>query len=303
MAFLRRLLEALFVIAGAVTLVFFILYWLPGDAAVLVAGDDATEETIQRIRERLGTDRPLSEQYLAYMGNLARGELGTSYVTQEPVLAKLLEQLPATLGLTLAACGVAVVFGLVLGTVSAVNHGRWLDEAIQGLALFFTSMPSFWLGILLILVFSVTLKWLPAIGNGSWQQMVLPVACLGLIGSGSLVRMVRNSLLDVLDQPFVTTLRAKGLRERRVMYVHALRNALIPAVTLLGILAGELLSGTVIVETLFARQGIGRVLVGAIDSKDIPVIQGAILFASVIYVLINVLVDYSYRRIDPRIHG
>jgi peptide/nickel transport system permease protein len=169
--------------------------------------------------------------------------------------------------------------------------------------LFLTSMPSFWLGILLILVFSVTLRWLPAIGNGSWQQLVLPVACLGMITSGRLMRMVRSSVIDVLDEPFVTTLRGKGLRERQVLFTHVLRNALIPVVTLLGILVGELLSGTVVVETLFARQGIGRMLVDALSVKDIPVVQGTVLLASIFFVLINMLVDLSYGLIDRRVRA
>jgi peptide/nickel transport system permease protein len=198
---------------------------------------------------------------------------------------------------------VAIISGVLLGVISAVNRGRWIDHVIQSMTLFFTSMPSFWLGIILILIFSVTLQWLPAIGNGSFAQLILPAACLGFVASGSLTRMVRNSMLDVLGEQFVTTLRAKGLLEPSVLYRHVLRNALIPAITLLGILVGELLSGSVVVETLFARQGVGRTLVEAIGVKDIPVVQGAILFASIFFVMINTLVDISYTWIDPRIRN
>jgi peptide/nickel transport system permease protein len=302
MAFLlRRLGGAALVVFGTITLVFLILYWLPGDPAVLIAGDDATEETIARIRAHLGTDRPLWDQYLSYLAGLPRGELGTSFTTREPVFNRLWAQFPATLSLTIGAVAIAVASGVGLGILAAVNRGRVIDQAIQSVMLFLTSMPSFWLGILLILVFSVSLQWLPAIGNGSFAQLILPMSCLGLIAGGRLMRMVRDSVLDVLDEPFVTTLRGKGLLERQVLYRHVLRNALIPVVTLLGILVGELLSGAVVVETLFARQGIGRLLVEAIGVKDIPVVQGAVLFASIFFVLINLLVDLSYTMIDRRV--
>ena len=300
---LKRVGGAAFVIAGTITLVFLVLHWLPGDPAALIAGDSATAETVANIRAQLGTDRPLWNQYFIYIAGLAHGDLGTSFATREPVLGRLWAQVPATMMLTLFASGVALVAGLLLGVVSAVNRGKLLDRAIQTVMLFLTSMPSFWLGILLILVFSVTLRWLPAIGNGSWRQLVLPVSCLGMITSGRLMRMVRSSVIDVLDEPFVTTLRGKGLRERQVLFTHVLRNALIPEVTLLGILVGELLSGTVVVETLFARQGIGRMLVDALSVKDIPVVQGTVLLASIFFVLINMLVDLSYGLIDRRVRA
>lgn len=298
---LRRVAGAAFVIFGTITLVFAILYWLPGDPAVLVAGENATEESVARIRALLGTERPLWEQYVDYLSGLARGDLGTSFSTQESVSIRLWEQFPSTVALTLLASTVAIVTGVLFGVIAAVSRGGWLDQAIQSVMLFFTSMPSFWLGILLILLFSVTLQWLPAIGSGSLAQLILPVTCLGLVASGRLMRMVRNSVLDVLDEPFVTTLRAKGLLEWQVLFRHVLRNALIPVVTLLGILVGELLSGAVVVETLFARQGIGRLLVDAVGMKDIPVIQGTVLIASIAFVLINLLVDLSYSVIDPRV--
>ena len=300
---LKRVGGAAFVIAGTITLVFLVLHWLPGDPAALIAGDSATAETVANIRAQLGTDRPLWNQYFIYIAGLAHGDLGTSFATREPVLGRLWAQVPATMMLTLFASGVALVAGLLLGVVSAVNRGKLLDRAIQTVMLFLTSMPSFWLGILLILVFSVTLRWLPAIGNGSWRQLVLPVSCLGMITSGRLMRMVRSSVIDVLDEPFVTTLRGKGLRECQVLFTHVLRNALIPVVTLLGILVGELLSGTVVVETLFARQGIGRMLVDALSVKDIPVVQGTVLLASIFFVLINMLVDLSYGLIDRRVRA
>ncbi|MFT7773786.1 ABC transporter permease [Roseateles sp.] len=296
----ERLLASLAVVFGAITLVFLLLNWLPGDPAELVAGDDAPAEVLERVRQQLGVDKPLAQRYVDYLAALARGDLGQSFVTREPVLQRLTKQLPATLQLTLAACAVAMVLGVSLGVLSARHAGRWPDHAIQAVALTVYSMPGFWLGILLILVFSVALGWLPVIGNSS-AAMVLPVLALGLVVSVPILRMVRDGMLDALQQPFVTTLRAKGLRESRIFNVHVLRNALIPTMTLLGVVGGELLSGAVVIETLFARQGLGRVTAEAIAQKDIPVVQGAILLAAMFFVLVNLLVDLSYTWIDPRV--
>jgi peptide/nickel transport system permease protein len=212
-------------------------------------------------------------------------------------------QWPATLQLTLVSSLVAVTLGTGLGVLSARFAGRWFDQLIQATVLLFASMPTFWLGILLMLVFSVQLGWLPVIGNGSVAQAILPVACLGLIGSAPLARLMREGMVDGLNDPYVTTLRAKGLLPARVFYVHVLRNALIPVITYLGVLVGELLSNAVVVETLFARQGIGRLTVEAIGQKDLPVVQGSILFIAVSFVLINLLVDLSYTVIDPRVRA
>lgn len=302
-AILERLLTSLGVVLGAVTLVFVILHWLPGDPATMMAGEEGTAETVRHLRAELGTDKPLAEQYLGYLGNLARGDLGRSWVTKEPVLERLASQLPSTLSLTLLASGVALFFGITLGVLSARHHGRWLDQAIQSSVLFLVSMPSFWLGMLLILVFAVTLNWLPVIGSGGPAQAVLPVLSLTPLVSGPLVRMVRDGVLEGLHEPYVTTLRAKGLSENRIFYLHVLRNALIPTVTLLGVLVGALLSGTVVTETMFARQGIGRLVVEAVNQKDIPMVQGAILLGAIAYVGINLLVDLSYLLIDPRVRA
>jgi ABC-type dipeptide/oligopeptide/nickel transport system permease component len=300
----RRIIERFFVslavVFGAVTLIFLVLNWLPGDAATLIAGEDANPATVQQLRVKLGTNRSLTSQYRSYLVGVAHGDLGTSYITREPVVQRLAAQLPATLILTFSACGVAIVLGVALGVLSVLHRGRWLDQAIQALSLFLVSMPSFWLGMLLILVFSVKLGWLPIIGNGGFLPSVLPVVTLGLWLSVPLQRMVRDGMLDGLHEPYVTTLRAKGLGERRIFYVHVLRNALTSTITLLGVLIGESLSNAVIIETLFARQGIGRTTVEAIGQKDIPVVQGAILITSVAYVVVNLLVDLSYTLVDPR---
>jgi peptide/nickel transport system permease protein len=297
----RRLLAACGVILGTITLVFFILYWLPGDPAAMVAGDDASPAMVANIREKLGTTAPLWQQYLTYLTHLAHGDFGTSFTTNEPVWHRLAAQLPATLQLTFCACLVAITLGLILGLLAAVNRDSWLDHLLQTTSMFFTSMPSFWFGLLLILIFSVGLRWLPAVGSGSFRQLILPALCLGVQVSSWLAGMVRNSVIDVLDEPFITTLRGKGLRERQILATHVMRNALIPVVTMFGLLAGELISSTVVVETIFARQGLGRLLVESVGVKDIPVVMGVTIFASSIFVVINLLVDLSYLWIDPRI--
>jgi len=296
----ERVLVSLGVIFGAVTLIFLVLNWLPGDAATLIAGEDASPDTVHHLRVKLGTDRPLSDQYRSYLKGVIHGDLGTSYVTREPVVRRLAAQLPSTLMLTFSACTVAILLGVALGVLSVLYRGRWPDQAIQSLSLFVHSMPSFWLGMLMILLFSVRLGWLPVIGNGGLLPLVLPVATLGIWLSVPLQRMVRDGMLDGLHEPYVTTLRAKGLGERRIFYVHVLRNAVTSTITLLGVMVGESLSNAVIIETLFARQGIGRTTVEAIGQKDVPVVQGAILISSVAYVVVNLLVDLSYTLIDPR---
>jgi peptide/nickel transport system permease protein len=296
----ERFLVSLGVVFGAVTLIFLVLNWLPGDAATLIAGEDASPDTVHHLRVKLGTDRPLSDQYRSYLKGVVQGDLGTSYVTREPVVRRLAAQLPSTLMLTFSACSVAVFLGIGLGVLSVLHRGRWLDQVIQSLSLFVHSMPSFWLGMLMILVFSVQLGWLPVIGNGGLLPLVLPVATLGIWLSVPLQRLVRDGMLEGLHEPYVTTLRAKGLGERRIFYVHVLRNAVTSTVTMLGVMVGESLSNAVIIETLFARQGLGRTTVEAIGQKDVPVVQGAILISSVAYVLVNLLVDLSYTLIDPR---
>ncbi|MET0283342.1 MAG: ABC transporter permease [Polyangiales bacterium] len=300
-AIFARVLASCAVVFGAVTLIFLILHWLPGDAAQLIASENASEAIVAQVREQLGTDRPLLVQYSEYLSGLVRGDLGNSFVTKEPVLARLTAQFPATLALAAFSALFALVIGVLLGVLSARMRGGWLDQALQVMALGVGSVPAFWLGILAILIFSVGLGWLPVIGEGGALSMVMPVTCLGLLVGTHLSRIVRDGMLETLHEPFVTTLRAKGLAERRVFYVHVLRNVLIVAVTYLSVLFGELLSGTVVMETLFARQGIGRLAVEAIGQKDVPVVQGAILLASISYVMLNLLVDLCYALIDPRV--
>ncbi|TNJ66570.1 ABC transporter permease [Paenibacillus hemerocallicola] len=297
-----RLLTSLGVVAGSSILVFCVLYVLPGDVVMnMIDPSSMSPEAIANLRRQLGVDRPFYEQFLHYFVQVLQGDFGKSLVNSEPVLPKIVAHFPATLALTTAAAAVSVVVGVVLGVLSAIHRNKAIDIVARIVGLFGISMPTFWSGILLILVFSVYFGWFPAMGSGGLDTLVLPALTLGMLGAGFIVRMVRNSMLEVLGEPFITTLRAKGLLERAVMYRHALRNALIPAVTMLGILVGEMLAGAVVIETVFSRQGIGRIISDAIMTKDLPVVQGVVLFTAIVYVVVNALVDISYSYIDPRV--
>lgn len=297
----NRLLASIPVIIGSLTIVFLIIHWLPGDPAQMIAGDDAAPERVAYLREQFGLNRPLWQQYLSYLWDSLRGDFGVSFANSQPVLDRLLAQLPATLSLAAMSTLLAVVLGVVLGVLSAVYKNRLFDYIVRVISLLGVSMPKFWLGILLILIFSVHFQLLPAIGNGSFKQLIMPAFALGITGAGMLARMIRNSVLEVIGEPFVVTLRAKGLADRVVLYNHVLRNALLPAITVLGTLLGEMLSGAVVTETVFSRQGLGKMVVDAINQKDIPVIQAAILVTAVFTVVCNLLVDISYSYVDPRV--
>ncbi|MCK9860090.1 ABC transporter permease [Paenibacillus sp. ATY16] len=297
-----RILSSLLVIAGTLVLVFAILYVLPGDPTdSMIDPSVATAEQIANLKHQLGVDQPFYIQFVRYISDMARGDFGNSLLNSEPVLDKILEHFPATLALTAASALVSVTIGLVLGVLSAVHRNGPIDYLARLVGLFGISMPTFWSGILLIVLFSLQLGWFPAMGSDGWRTLVLPALTLGIVGAGFIVRMVRSSMLDIIDEHFMLTLRSKGLSERAVMYKHALRNALIPAVTMIGMLIGEMLAGTVVIETVFSRQGIGRIIGDALMAKDLPVVQGVIFFTALIYVLVNLLVDLSYSLIDPRV--
>jgi ABC-type dipeptide/oligopeptide/nickel transport system permease component len=299
---LRRLLAAVAVMWGAATAVFFALRLLPGDPVeAMLAQSGGSPEAVLRIRAELGLDAPLLLQYFRFLTNTVRGDLGHSLFTGRLVLQTILEQLPATLELALASMVVALVVGGVLGVLAAVWRGSWLDRASMALAIGGVSIPVFWSGLLVIWLFSVTLGWLPATGQGDFRHLILPAAVLGLGGSGSLARLVRASLIEVLSQDYIQVARAKGLRGGTVLLRHALRNALIPIVTVVGLQFGFLLGGTVVTETVFARQGLGRLIVDAIIWKDFPLVQGAILLTAGIYALLNLAVDLTYLLLDPRL--
>lgn len=297
----RRALTALPPLVGVLILVFAMVHLLPGDPAQVMTGGVASAETIQRLREQLGLDDPLPVQFGRYVADLARGDLGRSIISNKPVGQVIAEEMPSTLQLTAAAMLVAVALGLPLGLIAAVGHRTPVDRAAMLFAMLGLSMPSFWLGLLLLLVFSLQLRWVPVTGQGGLERLVLPAVTLGVGAAAVIARLVRSSMLEVMREEYMQTARAKGLPPSAVLLRHALKNALIPTVTILGLQLGRLLGGAVVVEQVFARSGIGRVAVDAILKKDFPVIQGVVLVSAVGYILINLVVDLCYAWLDPRI--
>jgi peptide/nickel transport system permease protein len=295
-----RLVHALFVMIGASLLVFLIL-WAAGDPARVMMPPDATREEIDRFRQANGWDRPLAIQYVEFLGNALRGDFGTSFRHKVAALPLVLERVPATLQLVGASTLFAVILALPLGILSATRRDGWIDTLSSVMALFFQAAPTFWLGIMLIILFSETLNWLPAIGAGSWQQLVMPSIALGSFTLAIMTRLLRSSLIEVLSSDFVRTARAKGLVEHWVILGHAMRNALIPVVTVLGLQIGVLLGGTVITEQVFAYPGMGLLILQSINNRDIPVVQTAVVLIAGVIVLINLAVDLLYTVLDPRI--
>jgi len=278
------------------------LYLTPGDPAIIYLGDTpATPARVAQIRHAMGLDRPLSTQYLSYVARLVRGDLGRSLRNDDTVLGEIQYRFPSSAQLAGAAFVVTVTLGIGLGLISALSRGTWLDASAMILALLGVSMPIFWLGLMLIFVFSLQLGWFPATGFGGWERLVLPAVTLGLLTSATLARLARSSVLEILWQPYIRTARAKGLAKGHVVRRHVLRNALILLITVAGLQLGDLLSGAVITETVFARPGLGKLLVDAILNKDFPVVQGVVLLIAVAYTLINLGVDVSYAYFDPRI--
>jgi len=282
--------------------VFLMLYLIPGDPASIYLGENkATPERIAQIRHSLGLDRPLYVQYGDFLWKALRGDLGRSVQTNRPVAQEIGDRLPKTLQLAVAAMLLATVFGVTLGVVCGLKQNTWIDTVAMLFALVGVSMPVFWLGLLLIMFFAVRLGWLPATSNDGVRGLILPAVSLALLSTATLARLVRSSIIEVLHQEFLTTTRAKGLHERVVVLRHALPNALIPVITVIGLQFGSLLSGAVITETVFARPGLGKLVVDSIQNKDFPVVQGVILVLASTYVIINLLVDLSYAVIDPRV--
>jgi peptide/nickel transport system permease protein len=299
---LRRLLQTIPTVLVVTVLVFLMLQLVPGDPASVFLGEKrSTPELLAQVRHEMGLDRPLYVQYFSYLSGVLHGDFGKSLFNKQPVLGQILAALPPTLELALTSLLISTVLGTVLGIVSALKHNTWIDTLSMGFALIGVSMPVFWMGLLMILIFSVRLKWFPPLGNGGLDRLVLPAMALGLLSSATLARVVRSSMLDVLSEDYVRTARAKGLRERAVVIRHALRNALIPAITVLGIQFGALLSGAVITETIFARKGLGRMYVESILNKDMPMIQGLTLMLAFWVMITNIIVDLSYAVLEPRI--
>ncbi len=301
---LRRLLAGIPVLLGVSAVVFLILHLVPGDVAELIAfrsNAAVTPEQIAQTRHELGLDQPLWVQYEQFLARAAVGDLGRSFYTNRPVLASILEQLPATASLAGAALVIAVVLGLSLGILSAVYRNTWVDHLAMTISLGGLSVPIFWSGLMLIYLFSVQLNWLPITGDEGWKTLILPAFVLGYDSAAFISRMVRTSVIEILGHDFVLTARAKGLTPHVVMSRHVLKAAMIPIVTLVGLQAGRLLGGAVVVETVFARQGVGHLAVDAILYKDYYLVQGVVLVAAVVYLILNLLVDVSYAWINPRI--
>ncbi|EEM57915.1 Oligopeptide ABC transporter [Bacillus thuringiensis serovar monterrey BGSC 4AJ1] len=274
---------------------------VPGDPALLIAGEGASKETVEQIRHQLGLDKPFIMQYFSYIGNILQGDFGVSIRSNRPVLDEVLIRLPITIELALCSIVITVVIGMIAGIISATKQYSWTDVSIMIIALLGVSLPSFWFGLMLIFYFSVQFQIFPVSGWGTWMHMVLPALTLGASGAAIVARMTRSSMLDVIRQDYIRTARAKGVKERVVIYKHALRNALIPVITVVGLQFGALLGGTVLVESVFAINGLGRLIVDAIRMRDLPMLQGGVLIASVIFVLVNLIVDILYRHFNKRI--
>ncbi len=325
----RRLVELIPVFFGVLLIVFVINHLTPGDPALLILGERATKEAIAKLRDQLGLNDPLPITFVKYLGRAVRGDLGRSIQSNERVTVELAQRFPATIELTLAAMLIASAVGIVTGMIAAARRNSWFDGASMVAALFGFSMPIFWLGIMLILLFAAYLDWFPISGrldytveisritnfylldalltrNGeafanALRHLVLPAVTLSTVPLAIIARMTRSSLLEVLRADYVRTARAKGLAERQVVVRHALRNAAIPIVTVIGLNVGSLLGGAILTETIFAWPGVGRLVVDAIFARDYPVVQGAVLVIAVVFVLVNLVVDISYAYLDPRI--
>ena len=281
--------------------VFLLLYVAPGDPVQEMVGERADPETIARLRKELHLDEPLLKQFTLYTGGVLRGDFGNSYITQRPIIQDIRERFPKTLLLAGSAMLLASILGITLGVLSARNPGGWFDRLGLGVAYLGISFPVYWVGLILILVFAVILKWLPPSGYGGIKYLILPALALGSRSIAFLARVTRSSMLDVLGGDFVRTARAKGLKERVVVVRHALRNALIPIITVLGLDFGYYLTGSILTETIFSWPGLGRYVVNAITRRDLPAIQGSVLFLSVVFVLVNLLTDLAYAKADPRV--
>ncbi|HEX7271817.1 MAG TPA: glutathione ABC transporter permease GsiC [Casimicrobiaceae bacterium] len=299
--FIKRLLGLVPTLAIVGVLVFLFVHLLPGDPARLAAGPDATPETVALVRQDLGLDKPLPEQFLRFVGGVLHGDFGRSLRTKRPVSTEIAERFAPTFWLTVVAMAWSVVVGMTIGVLSAIWRNRWPDRLGMAIAVSGISFPAFALGMLLMQIFAVQLHWLPTVGADSWRHYILPSLTLGAAVAAIMARFTRSSFVDILQEDYVRTARAKGLPESRVIMKHGLRNALIPVVTMMGLQFGFLLGGSIVVEVVFNWPGMGRLLVDAVDQRDYPVIQGLVLLFSLEFVLINLIVDLLYGVINPAI--
>ncbi|NBS00732.1 MAG: ABC transporter permease [Rhizobiales bacterium] len=309
--FLRRLAGLLIVMALVATMVFFLTRLAPGDPAALMLGDQATVEDIAKLRATYGLDKPLLVQFGLWVKEIVSGNLGQSIFLQRPVTQALSERAEPTFFLALFSVSIAALIGIPAGIASAVWRGRWLDQALSGLAMVAANIPSFWLGLIFIQIFAVKFGWFPVAGYGDpgasflvrLQHLVLPASVLGIVNSALITRFTRASMLDILSEDFIRTARSKGLAERVVIWRHAFGNALIPVITVVGLTAALLVGGAIVTETVFGLPGIGNLVVSAVLRRDYPVIQGALIVVAAVYVLINLAVDLIYALADPRVRA
>ncbi|HBN45323.1 MAG TPA: ABC transporter permease [Candidatus Marinimicrobia bacterium] len=299
--FLNRLVQTVPVILGVIIITFVLMYIVPGDPVVSMVGERYNEETVQRLRQEMHLDDPLSLQFLRYVGNVFQGNFGNSFITGEPVAKLVMDKFPNTMILAITAMFFAVLVGLTSGIISSIRPGSLLDRGIMVLTLAGISAPVFWVGLILVLVVGVILRWLPPTGFGGFEYLILPAVTLGLRSAAYLARLTRATMLDVLSQDYIRTARSKKLPEWKVVIKHAFPNTLIPVITIIGTDFGSYLSGAVLTESIFGWPGIGRLALEAILKRDFPVIQGTVLFMALMFVLMNVLVDMLYGFVDPRV--
>lgn len=298
---LRRLLLAIPTLLGVLVVVFALLYIAPGDPVMEMVGERADSATIAQLRKQLHLDEPRPKQFAAYASGVIHGDLGTSFITGRPIARDIAERFPKTLELACAAMLLAVVLGISVGVVTAAYPGGWLDRLTLAFTYLGISFPVYWVGLILILVFAMILRWLPPSGTGGLAFLILPAFALGTRSIAFLARMTRSAMLEVLGSDYIRTARAKGLPRTAVLARHALRNALIPVVTVIGLDFGSYLTGSILTETVFSWPGIGRYVVNAIGRRDLPAIQGTVLFLSAVFVIVNLITDLAYAKADPRV--
>ena len=299
---IRRLLQMIPITLGILTLIFSLIHLIPGDPAVQIAGEGARPQDVQAVRKSLGLDKPLYVQYVTYLTNLAKGDLGNSFRTNESVATEIRRRYPATMQLAFGAMLVALLVAFPLGIISAIYRNSWIDNVARFFALIGVSMPSFWFGPLLIMAFAINREWFPVSGRGDgWRSLVLPSLTMGLALAAILTRMIRVSLAEELGQLYVTTAIAKGVTRGKAIFRHALKNALIPVITILALQFGSLLTGAIITEQIFSWPGLGRLLIQSITTRDYPQVQASILVIALTYIMVNFISDLLYGVVDPRI--
>jgi peptide/nickel transport system permease protein len=306
---IRRTLQLLPVLFMVAIVIFLLMRAVPGDPAMAILGTDATPAQVEQLRLLMGLDQPLHLQFVEWFGSVLKGDLGVSIISKKPVAQSLMERIPVTVGLTVIATLISLAIAVPAGVLAAVFQNRWPDQVVMGLALLGICIPSFWLGLIFLILFSVNLRWFPLTGYVPFsvdfveavRHVALPALAMGLVQAGVVTRMTRATLLEVLNLDFIRTARAKGLAERVVIFRHALKNAMIPIITVIGFNIGVLLGGTVAIESIFGIPGVGRYILAAIFSRDYPAVQASLLLVTTVFVLINLLVDLTYALFDPRI--